>query len=498
MRLDRDREPQVVLVEFLSGVRRRYAAATFASAWIATVSGVLATAALLLATNRQGREVARSFLHSGPAVLLVVVAVSLAALIWTHLRKPSLLALARIVDSSLGLGLMVVTAAERSQDPAPGSLPERALFEEVGERLEAASPSQVVPAVVQRWFVALPLACGLVALAVSVPLGPPSATTVTEGLPTVSAESVSDSLERLALFLEDGERSDDDQLAGFAPLLRELREYLATSAALDEGVAERLSQLLDSMAQQAAASDSVTAGLLAAAFEGTMFDTSSAKHDDRPFQFGTEGSQTSDATVGDAAVSMTPEFDPASVFRTLGEVASSVERALADAEGGSDLQRAGRAAPDSETRSSGYYTDWDDEMADAQAAKRAAIRQRGRAEAVAGAANQADDASGDAAGGGTQPLDSGQVEQSAGMLQLSTQEFIVQAELRDDGNTNSYLPEPELGARSVETMDSRLSDSLIPGNEMPVVLEAVVVGNRDLVAGYFGRKSNGRPQTSAP
>lgn len=409
---------------------------------------------------------------------------------------------ARLVDGSLGLRGLSVTAIERVHDNRSDSVPVRAMFEEVNERLAGARPAEVVPVRVRHWFVVLPLACGLLVLAAIAPIERRDSPVASVDFEAISPESVTMNLERLADLLDGHELAEETELAAYGPALRELSEYVSTSGTVDLVAAERLSQLLDSLARTAAASDTAAAAAVATAFEGTMFDSSASDPSDRPFRFGSD--EVADTGSSEPAVdeepstTMSSEFDPASVFRTLGEVASSVERSVGDVAASTSGDRTDAGSPDGEVRSGGYYTDWNEEMADAQAAKRAAIRQRGRGEAVAGEATQADDSPGDAAGRGSQPLDSGRAEQDAGLLELQAQDFLVDAELRAGGNTNSYLPEPEAGVRSVGGMGSRLRESLVAGVEIPVAIESVATGNRDLVAAYFGRLNSGSVQTRAP
>src|SRR5690606_829617 len=175
----------------------------------------------------------------------------------------------------------------------------------------------------------------------------------------------------------------------------------------------------------------------------------------------TAATESAPAPTPEGGEATTSDFDPASVFRTLGQVASSVRNELgptaASAAGQGDETGAGVSQPSQ----GGYYTDWDEEMAGALAARMAAIRQRGRGEAVAGEASQSDDSPGDAAGRGTQPVTSGAEESPAKLAALQSEQVTIAAELREDGGTSTYLPEPEVHNQSELPLSSGVMQTLV-------------------------------------
>lgn len=481
------------LFSFLGAVRRRQFLAGFGRYWVAVVSTalLLAAAAVLLVGWSEPAVQRPLGLDPWSAVAVVLVCLTLLAAALAALRMPALASSARLVDRSLGLGALVSTSLEmlgrRGPQDATTPLPVRALYEELGERLAAAEPADVVPLRPPRWSLVLPLACGVFALAAVVPLqGAGTAPQLTGEQPPTSA--VADDLRLLADVLESAP-AVESALSSFASDLRAVGQRIDAAGAIDEETTARLASLLESLAVEASTSTSFTGRLIDAGFDASRSGSGDRSKDSEPFTFGSErtaaeGSAQEPTSEGDET--KVSDFDPASVFRTLGQVASSVRDELgptaASAASGADDTGAAVSRPSQ----GGFYTDWDEEMADALAARMAAIRQRGRGQAVAGEASQSDDSPGDAAGHGTQPVTSGAEESPADLAALKAEQVNLAAELREDGGTSTYLPEPEVRSQSDLPLTSGVMQTLVSASEGPTRVERVL-GSRDVVAAYFAR-----------
>lgn len=487
------------LRSFLGAVRRRQFLAGFGRYWVAVVStALLLAAAAVLVVGWSDPAVQRPLgLDPWSAVAVVLVCLTLLAAALAALRMPALASSARLVDRSLGLGALVSTSLEllgrRGPQDATTPLPVRALYEEVGERLAAAEPADVVPLRPPRWSLVLPLACGVFALAAVVPLqGDSTAPQLTNEEPSIS--SVADDLRLLADVLESAP-AVESSLSSFASDLRAVGQRIDTAGSIDEETTARLASLLESLAVEASTSTSLTGRLIDAGFDASRSGAGDRSADTEPFTFGgerTAATESAPAPTPEGGEATTSDFDPASVFRTLGQVASSVRNELgptaASAAGQGDETGAGVSQPSQ----GGYYTDWDEEMAGALAARMAAIRQRGRGEAVAGEASQSDDSPGDAAGRGTQPVTSGAEESPAKLAALQSEQVTIAAELREDGGTSTYLPEPEVRNQSELPLSSGVMQTLVSASEKPTHVERVL-GSRDVVAAYFARGAASSP-----
>lgn len=482
-----------LVVSFLRSVRVRQFGVSLLSNWIASVSAVMLLGSALLLSRRTWLgstsptlELSDIALYGALATLLATVA----ALVWTLVGLPSVGALARRVDEALGLGALVSTAIEHVPRVPAEALPVRAMFEEVHDRLSRSQPAAVVQPRFLGWYAVLPMTLGVLALSALLPLEHLSSRSDEATVLGVSPDQVSADLDLLASLLEQEAAETDVGLERLVPELRQFRDEVVGAGLVNEAAAKRLGEVMESLSSAAATSETTLGRQLAAAFEEVAANRPDFDAAEQPFRFGSDEPPSAAAsadTVDQQGVVKSPDFDPASVFRTLGRVASALERqaGAAPSEPGSES-----AGVDRNRRSStGYYTSWDEEMAAEQAAKRAAIRERGRGEAVAGEAAQSDDSMGDAAGRGAQPIDSGAAETAASLLDLATEEFTVVADIRDGGDTNSYLPEPVEGRPLESGMSTELRDSLVAGNEVPISSESIVSGNRDVIAAFFGRSA---------
>lgn len=477
------------LVRFLASVRVRQFATSLLASWVVATSAVLLLGALLLASRRSWWGQNAPTLEPPQITQYVIVGALIAtvcALTWTVVRSPSRRVLAGRVDAALRLGSLAATATEHLPRSPSEPLPVRAMFEELEESLARSRPAEVVRPRLRGWFALLPASLGIVALSAALPLEHRSSR---ESFVEVEAsvDQVASDLDLLATLLQQGAAEGDVQLERFVPELLQIKDEVDAAGTVDAVVAERLTEALESLATSAAASTSASARQLTAAFAEVAAGRAPGESPEQPFRFGSDEPTRagSDRSEDPTNAVKAPDFDPASVFRTLGEVASALER---QADGSrSETETASTEQGLGSARSSGYYTDWDEEMAALQAAQRAAIRERGRGQAVAGEAAQSDDSMGDAAGRGSQPLEQGAAEMPASLLELAPEEFTIVAELREGGDTNSYLPEPVEG-RPLETgMSTALRDSLVAGTEVPTSRETIVSGNRDVIAAYFGR-----------
>lgn len=363
------------------------------------------------------------------------------------------------------------------------------MFQELADRLSGVTPAEIVPHRLKLRLVQTAL-CGLAfALAMTVPIRQTSTRSVAPVSVPSEAVTVAADLLRLADVLDVHATDEAPLISGFASELRGLAQQTLEGRLETQALASLLTDTLDRLASAAQAHESPLGQALELAFAAAAGSETVDHGGPQPFQFGSSEGATS-PTALEAQESGTTDFAADDVFRTLGQVAASMERQVS-ATTPDSVEESSSSAPSQASdavASGGYYTDWNEEMALAQSARNAAIRERGQGTAVAGAAERSDDAPGDAAGGGAQPLLDAPSDVDIGELGLGV-DVALAATLDEDGRTHAYVPNVLPGSLPIATTSGALVSALVAGREAPVGLERVAVGHRDLITAYFGGES---------
>jgi hypothetical protein len=463
----------------LVAVLRRLRLRLVAAAWLRGFFVSMTAAFIVYAVGRMAAAVPplpgnRSYLLLGGSLTL------LASVVWAIATAPDLRRVARVVDERTGLDPLLVTSYEAVVRKRASSLPQAALQEEVWDRLGGLDTAKAAPLTPPGRLWALVLVGATLALVPGLQRAVPNVSSPDPMPPESVVEDLVADVVSLAEVLEAAAGVSD--YTPLAARLRDIAQELESGAALDGSVARELGEVLSAVAQAAEVGVDETSLALREAFSEAGVGPAFTEQGPQPFTFGGEAQPITDATQ-EGTEGAASGFDPDSVFRTLGQVAAALDRALSGqgerVAGSGDEPNAAQVGG-----SGGYYTDWNDEMAEAMAAKRASIRQRGRGEAAAGEASQADDAPGDAAGRGTQAVEAGAAEPDAAGTAI--EEMLLEADPREGGRTMTYVPEPRWEQDRVVRAPVVLP-SLVLGAEAPVDPERVGAEHAAVVAKYFER-----------
>jgi|GEM_PF-2387280 len=489
------------LTDFLRRVRRRWCLTRFVHLAVGLSAGALAVAACLVAGVKSGL-IAWPFQVAAVTLgVSVAGAVLVVSAIWAVAASPALAALARTADRKLGLRSLLASSWELTGSGTAPSLAGRALLEELRERLPEFEVSRVVGPRLVRWHGALPLAVALVVGAAGLPT-PAVASDPGGGADAARPAEVAEDLRRLAHLLEAEPQGSAEQVAAVTNAMRELAARADRGELTVEELSAEVSAVLDAVARTAEGLDPTLSEVIAdARARGSDAPAPGESEPEGPEPFRFDGVATP-GTVDDGTVAQASEepgreggFDPASVFRTLGEVVTAAEEYAARVEGANAAGDEDAVSFDGTGTASGsYYTDWEEVMGEEFRARQAALRQRGRGEVAAGEAAQSDDAAGDAAGLGTQPLDQGAAEPPVDPLQVLGDPVALQAEERPDGRTVTLTPAPQAGEAGAAWDATRFASSLMASPERPTAVELFSAADASLIADYFsrGRTSAGR------
>lgn len=483
------------LEALLARVRRRVSVRAFAAAWIAVSSTLLASyAAIGTVIGLVGRP--QGVVAPADRILValgILVVSALTALAWTRRQAPDDAKAARFLDRRFRLDDMAATVVSLPADDERSSSVGRALLEEFAERLRSVDVREALPLRMPRWFLVLPAALVLNGIAAVLPAAPRPAE------PMVAAEDrpadfqeVARQLSLISQALEAESDETTEDMAALGVAFRELGERVSQGRISQEAASEEVAALLEQLARSVRGTDTVLEAALQAASTASRVDATDDlagnENEPRPFRFGDSNtSDGDDLASGPPAVSKESTFDPSSVFRTLGEVATAIEDRAGDgnASAGDAGAETASSPPATGTSGGGYYTDWDEEMAAEMAARNAALRQRGQGQAAVGGASESDDAPGDAAGSGERPLDEGTDAAEFARQELQAEDVALSAVERVGGRMVTRTTEPVLGEDSVVGLETSFVASLVTVPEFPVRVDSVGIPHRDTIIEYF-------------
>jgi hypothetical protein len=487
------------LRSLLAGVRRRVSVRVFASTWIVLSSGFLAAYAALGALQRLALQPLAMW-ASADRIYVVIGILCVSALpsaIWARRRAPDMAEAARFLDRRFRLDDIASTVVGLPAQEGTISRVERALMEELSERMRMIDVREALPFRLPRWFLVLPASLLLNGIAAVVPEAPRSAHP--DALAAGAAPDFEKVAQQLTLVSQtlDAESGDTAQdMAALSAAFRELGERVSGGRISQEAASEELAALLEHLARAVRGTDSPLERVLLGASSANRIastdDRGGTENAPAPFRFGdgdtsSEDGEAAEAAEAAAAASKESAFDPSSVFRTLGEVAKAIEERSNDGSA-TDGQVAAEAEAGAEAAGAsggGYYTDWDEQMAADLAARTAALRQRGQGQVAVGGASESDDAPGDAAGSGERPLDEGSDVASFARQDLEAEDVALSAVERVGGRTVTRVADPTLGDASGAELEVSFLDSLVAGPEFPVRRDSVGAQHRDTIIEYF-------------
>lgn len=480
----------------LAGVRRRASVRAFAAAWIVLSSGLLAAYAAVGTLQRLALQPVAMWVSADRVYVVIGILwfSAMASAIWARRRAPDDAEAARFLDRRFRLDDIASTVVGLSAEEETISRVERALMEELSERMRAIDVREALPFRLPRWFLVLPASLLLNGIAAVVPEAPRPAPTVAvaEGV-VPDVEEVARQLTLVSQALDAESEDSIQDLTALSAAFRELGERVSGGRISQEAASEELAALLEQLARAVRETDSpleqALLGDSSANRTDSTDDRSGSESAPEPFRFGDgdTSSEDGEAAEAPAAASRTSPFDPSAVFRTLGEVAKAIEERSNDgsATDGQVAQEAEAGAEATGASGGGYYTDWDEQMAADLAARTAALRQRGQGQVAVGGASESDDAPGDAAGSGERPLDEGSEVASFARQDLESEDVALSAVERVGGRTVTRVVDPTLGDASEAELEASLLDSLLAGPEYPARRDTVGVQNRDTIIEYF-------------